>query len=187
MSEDKITGIILAGGKSSRMGEEKGLVQFKGKPMIEYSIELFQKLGYEIMIIANNSSFGHYGFPVYSDIISDKGPMAGIYTALHHSSSNWNAVITCDVPLVDPTVFHKLEESKKGFDAVMPNFKNRLQPLTAMYKTNCEDVFYKSIQKNQLRVRMLKNEFPTNIVKFDKSYSQSFMNINTKEDIEKCK
>jgi len=185
--EEKITGIILAGGKSSRMGEEKGLVEFRSKRLIEYSIDLFQKLKYQIIIIANDNCYDSYGFPVYSDIIQDKGPMAGIHTALQNSSTQWNAVITCDVPLIDFNVFRIIENSRHGYDAVMPRFNNRLQPLTAMYQTKCKDSFYSSIREDQLRVRMLTEKFPTNIIEFDSGFKSSFTNINTKEDIKRCK
>ncbi len=187
MEKKELTGIILAGGKSSRMGQEKGLVNFRGKPMIAYSIEMFEKLGYEIIIVANDSRYEKFGFPVFKDTIEDKGPMAGIYTGLQHSTTAWNAVITCDVPLIDSTVFAVMEREMKDCQAIMPRFNGRLQPLTAMYQTACQGFFLEAIHQNQLRVRELQDKFPTKIIDFGKDFKTSFTNINTQEDIQQCK
>ncbi len=81
------TGIILAGGKSSRMGEDKGLVLLNGKPMIQYVIEALKGVVSDIIIISNNASYNKFGIPVYPDIIKDKGPVGGIFTGLHHSKT----------------------------------------------------------------------------------------------------
>ena len=94
------TGIILAGGKSSRMGEDKGLVLLNGKPMIQYVIEALKEVVSDIIIISNNASYNKFRVPVYSDIIKDKGPVGGIYTGLYHSTTELNFCISCDVPMI---------------------------------------------------------------------------------------
>jgi len=82
MNNSGITGIILAGGKSSRMGKDKGWVLFRKKPLIDYAVELLGGICQSIVISANNSAYDKLGLPVYHDIIPDSGPMGGIYTCL---------------------------------------------------------------------------------------------------------
>ena len=94
------TGIILAGGKSSRMGEDKGLVLLNGKPMIQYVIEALKEVVSDIIIISNNASYNKFRIPVYADLIKDKGPVGGIYTGLYHSTTELNFCISCDVPMI---------------------------------------------------------------------------------------
>ena len=81
-----ITGVILAGGKSSRMGFDKGLAILNGKPMIQYVIDVFEKLGLDIIIISNSPGYETFGYPIYNDLIPEKGPVGGIYTCLLYTS-----------------------------------------------------------------------------------------------------
>ena len=94
----KYTAIILAGGKSSRMGSDKGLVLLNGKPMISYIIEILKKMQIPIIIISNNENYKQFGLPVFADIIKEKGPLGGIYTGLKNSKTESNIIVSCDVP-----------------------------------------------------------------------------------------
>ncbi len=82
------TGIILAGGKSSRMGTEKGLVEINHKKMIEYSIDQLKKVTENIIIISNTNKYNYLKYPVYEDLIKDIGPIGGIYTGLCKNSDS---------------------------------------------------------------------------------------------------
>ena len=81
----EITGIVLAGGKSSRMGQEKGLAEFDGKPMIAYALEALAPLCTEILISSNSNAYNHLGYRVVPDIIANSGPMGGIYSCMLQS------------------------------------------------------------------------------------------------------
>ena len=78
----KIEAFILAGGKSSRMGADKGLIDLDGSPMIQSTIDVLELLDIPVNIIANNGAYIKLGQPIYEDILQDKGPLGGIYTAL---------------------------------------------------------------------------------------------------------
>jgi len=82
MINTKITGSILAGGESRRMGTEKGLVDFRGKPMIAYAVDAFLPYCDQILISANNASYNYLGFQVVKDEFPDSGPLGGIYSCL---------------------------------------------------------------------------------------------------------
>ena len=104
----RITGVILAGGKSSRMGTDKGLLELNGKPLIQYAIDTLKSIGLEIIIISNNSDYEQFGFPVYPDIIPDKGPIGGVYTALSYSSTEKNLIVSCDTPFLSKKLLNYL-------------------------------------------------------------------------------
>ena len=129
----ELTGIILAGGKSSRMGEDKGLMSFKGKAMIQHIIDAVKPLVSTIVIIANNKDYEQFGYPVYEDIIKGKGPLAGIYTGLTHSKAEKNMVLSCDVPFVNGEILKLLIEACKDVDVAIPEKNNRTHQLIGVY------------------------------------------------------
>ena len=106
-SKNNITGIILAGGKSSRMGTEKGLILYKNKPFVEHIIEAMNPLVDNIIIISNNKAYKSFGFRCYEDLIKNTGPLAGIYTGLRYSKTENNLIVSCDVPLINTVILIK--------------------------------------------------------------------------------
>ena len=98
---NNITGFVLAGGKSSRMGKDKGLMLMNGTTMIEHSIRALTPLCTSIIIIANNNNYKNLGYQVYSDNIKDSGPLSGICTGLSLTKTNINFFTTCDSPFVN--------------------------------------------------------------------------------------
>jgi len=100
-NKNHITGIILAGGKSSRMGTDKGFVLYKNKSFIQHIIEALQPLVDEIIIVSNNPDYDIFGLKRVSDLIENAGPLAGVYTGLDYSETENNLVISCDVPLIN--------------------------------------------------------------------------------------
>ena len=86
--ENNISGYILAGGKSSRMGSDKGLMLLNKKAVIQHAIEQLEKSVKNIFIISNNIEYEKFGFKLIPDLIKDIGPAGGIYTALKHTHTN---------------------------------------------------------------------------------------------------
>ncbi len=99
-SKEKITAIILSGGKSTRMGTEKGLTKLNGKFLIEHIVDVVKKVTDEIIIVANSSDYDVFGYKVFSDINKNCGQMGGIYTGLYYSKTKKNIVLSCDIPFV---------------------------------------------------------------------------------------
>ena len=113
-----ITGIILAGGKSSRMGTDKGFLVLKGKSFIQHSIDVLKPLVSEIIIVSDNPEYDAFNFKRIEDIIKDAGPIAGICSGLKASSSQYNLVLSCDIPLIKAEILQKL------INAINNRFKN---------------------------------------------------------------
>ncbi len=101
MNNNNITGIILAGGRSSRMKSEKGLVKFRKKLLIEYPVNIFKEICSDIIISSNHNKFNFLDCKVYHDEIIDCGPIGGIYTCLKKSITDYNLIAACDMPFLN--------------------------------------------------------------------------------------
>lgn len=181
------TGIILAGGKSSRMGEDKGLVLLNGKPMIQHVIEALKEVVSNIIIISNNASYNKFGIPVYSDLIKDKGPVGGIYTGLYHSTTELNFCISCDVPMISADfIFWLLNRSGNAF-ITLPMYKNKVHQMIGVYSKQVLSNFQESAEKEHLKLGQVNNDMACEIIDIEKEYANFdeliFSNINTKHDL----
>ncbi len=188
MKATKITGIVLAGGKSSRIGTEKGLVKFRNKPLIEYSLNVLKLVVDEILISSNSDSYNAFGYQVLKDEIPESGPMGGIYTGLKASKNEINIVISCDVPLVDTNFLNRLLTFSDDFAAVVPwHEKEFFEPLCAVYNKNLLPVFKEFIDNRNFRIPDFLKTVNTKFLKTGKENGIDpfiFYNINTLKQLE---
>ena len=105
---ETLTVFILCGGKSSRMQSEKGLVLFQNKPFIEHIIQAILPITSNIKLITNNKEYDYLPYQKIPDIITDKGPLGGIYTALTNSETEFNLILSCDIPLISTELLSEL-------------------------------------------------------------------------------
>jgi molybdenum cofactor guanylyltransferase len=145
--------IILAGGNSSRMGQEKGLVPFLGKPMIAHGLEAVAPLVHEILIVANHTGFEQFGFEVIADDIVGKGPLSGLCTGLRHAPTEWNLVLSCDVPLVPTQLLRWIMEHCGAENAVVLAAGYDLHPLIGAYRRCCLPTLERLLLEGNLRMR----------------------------------
>ena len=178
-----ITIIILAGGKSSRMGEDKGLISLYEKPMVEHVLDVAKKISNQIIIISNNANYGKFGFPVYRDTFKEKGPLAGIYEGLSKSSTEKNVVLSCDVPYIKTELLTFLIENSDNNDITIPVHGDRVHPLIGVYSKNCILVLEAQIKAGQLKVTDSFDNLVVNYVKVDQFDALMFKNINSKRDL----
>lgn len=151
--KSKITGIILAGGKSSRMGMDKGFCAFKGKPMVQYAIDVLDQVCDTIIISSNNADYELFNFPVIPDIIKDIGPLGGIYSGLKHSKTYHNFFISCDMPMITVDLVQHILSSKENYDAVIPTWNNFPEPMCAYYNKNITKNLVTFIQKENYKLQ----------------------------------
>jgi len=181
------TGIILAGGKSSRMGEDKGLVLLNGKPMIQYVIEALKEVVSNIIIISNNASYNKFGVPVYSDIIKNKGPVGGIYTGLYHSTTELNFCISCDVPMISSDFIFWLLNKSGNASITLPMYKDKIQQMIGVYSKQVLSNFKESTEKEHLKLSQVNKDMACEIIDIEKEYANFdeliFSNINTKNEL----
>ncbi len=187
MSNINITGIILAGGKSSRMGSEKGLIQYQGKAMIVYAIELLKPLCNELLISANSDAYHHLGYQVVADEIPDAGPMGGIYSCMKQAKNEVCLVLSCDMPLIQVEALTVILEYIADFDAALPRHGDGFyEPLCAAYRKSLIPAFEKRIRAKTFKMLDLIKNCEANIltVSEDSKLKPSlFYNINSKKDL----
>ena len=184
-----VTGVILAGGKSSRMGSDKGLLLINGRPMIQMIIDAMKPLVKEIIIISGNDAYGELGYQVYPDIIKEKGPVGGIYTALSHAETEFSLCVSCDTPYVTTKLLKKLIEESEGNRATLFNYNGKLQPVISLYQTNVVSLIKGYLDENRLKLMLVNKNLDCKIIKIDSDdfEEKTFFNVNTPEDLKKSR
>jgi len=173
---------ILAGGKSTRMGEDKGLKQVQGKPMIRYVIETLISYFPTIKISTNNREYKVFGYELVADIIPEKGPMGGIYTALKNSFSDDVFIISCDMPAISgSSIEYLLQQGNKSATVAVCNGK--IQPLFGAYNKNLIPLLESKIEQNQLSMTKFLQEINATFV--DINNENEFLNMNTSEEVKR--
>jgi len=185
--EVKIVGIVLSGGKSKRMGQEKGLVQFQGKALIEYAIATLKPLCHELVISTANDNYSYLALPLIADEIPDCGPIGGISTCMKAIEADIYLVISCDVPHVPSQLFVDLLRQLKG-NAIIPiDETGRKQPLAACYATSASGYFHEALESGHLKMMSLLSKmnplYFTPSPNLDYYQPNLFSNLNTMGDI----
>ena len=193
VTKEEITGIILAGGQSSRMGNDKGLRQLKNKPLVSYAIATLRPLCQQLMISANRSQekYAEFGWPVVADEIPDIGPIGGIYSCLKKSTTRYNLVLSCDTPFVTTEIFRLLLKNRENEQVVCPVHQTFLiEPLSACYNTNVLGDLTRAIEKQEYKMMRFLKHIRMKTVAVDVLLPHfnelTFLNVNTPEDLKKA-
>jgi molybdopterin-guanine dinucleotide biosynthesis protein A len=153
LSVAAVTGAVLAGGRSRRMGSNKALLPCGGQRLIEHVLDVLRPLFPELLIAANEPApYAALGVPVHPDRIPDKGPLGGIYTALASSSHPRTFCLACDMPLANAAVIARLCSLAPAFDVVVPHSPKGYEPLHAVYSRACLPALEVMLRKERLRV-----------------------------------
>lgn len=154
MGAGKVTGFVLAGGMSSRMGEDKSLLLFRGKPLIMYAIEALSPLCEKVIISSNHSVYDFTHCEVWPDKLPLKAPINGLYTCLKGSQTDWNFILTCDMPFAGTPLFsYLLAQAHDDDDAVIPvHGKGLVEPLCGLYNRSILDVVENRISDGQYSI-----------------------------------
>ena len=183
-----ITGIILAGGKSSRMGTDKGLLMLNNNPFAQYSIEALKPLVSDILIVSDNADYDVLGYKRINDNFKDAGPVSGIYSGLNASSTSYNLVLSCDIPLITTEVLQLLiNATETPFEIIQAESIGKSMPLIAIYKKQVKDIFLKCLQNNERRLRFAMQSCLYKNVVLEKAFQHTAKNVNTLEDYKTLK
>ena len=183
-----ITGIILAGGKSSRMGEDKGFLKLNGKTFMSSIIAALKPIVGEIIIVSNNSEYDVFNLKRVADSMEDSGPLAGLYSGLLHSETENNIVLSCDVPLISSPVLKKLlEGAPSEAEVIQFESEGKTMPLVAMYKKKCRHHFLKLLQTNERRLRFAIDQLDVKTITLDSELGKTVRNINTISELKDLK
>ncbi len=181
-----VGGIILAGGKSSRMGTDKGLMTFQGKRLVEYAIELLQPFCSEIIISTNQAGYEGFGFKTVSDVYRDCGPVGGLHAALSESNYDYNLIVSCDVPFVEPDLLHIVLAETEGFDAVVPVHRGGIEPLVAVYRKEMASFFENQLIEKNYKMQRIIQSCNLNLVNVEHlvdKHPRLFYNLNRPEEL----
>ncbi len=192
-----ISGIILAGGKSLRLGHDKITEKVGDETLLEKVISRIDSLCKDIVIVtAEERNFEEFEdnpkVKTVSDIFPGRGSLGGIYTGLVKSETFHNLVIAADMPFLNGELLAYMTEVADGFDYVIPRMGTFFEPLHSIYSKNCTAPMETMIKNNRrviielfdfVKVRYVEEE---EINRFDPEHL-SFFNINTMEDLELAK
>jgi molybdopterin-guanine dinucleotide biosynthesis protein A len=169
------------------MGTDKGLLVVNGKRMVQHIIDTISLLTSSITIVTNNEEYKLFGFPVIPDLIKDKGPVGGIYSALSHSSVDSNLILSCDTPFVSLELIKKLVGECANSDVCIPSFKGRVHPLIGMYKKKNTLIYKHAIDSNSLKLMSVNQTLKTLIIETENEFKENeFTNLNTENELNKC-
>jgi molybdenum cofactor guanylyltransferase len=185
--DDNITAVILAGGMARRMGgQDKGLIELNGRPMIEYIIEALKPQVDSIVINANRNleQYRRYGYPVVEDIMGDYfGPLVGMASGLQACSSDRILIVPCDSPFVPPVLADKLNAAllEQGADLSVANDSERMQPVFAVLSRHLLPSLLAYLDKGGRKIDTWYAEHKMALADFS-DWPDAFININTPED-----
>ena len=187
---ENITGILLAGGKSSRFGSDKALTIFNGKPLINFGLDLLKQICSDIIISSNSEHMAQFGYRVVADEIKDIGPIGGIYSCLKQSKSPQNIVISCDTPFINKGLLQYILNHNKDFKAVIPETEHGyLEPLIACYHSEVQWVMKDLIGEGKYKMQNIMDRVPTLKLpirdNLDFYHNRLFFNINYPTDLDK--
>ena len=171
---------ILCGGKSSRMQSEKGLVLYQNKPFVAHIIEAVLPISSNIQLITNANDYDYLAYNKVKDIIADKGPLGGIYTALVHSETEMNLILSCDIPLISTEILLELIENHgTNFDVSVFKDTDRIHPLIGIYATSLIPVLKKAIDANDLKMMRFISNVKHQLIPIPNAKRHLFKNINS--------
>jgi molybdopterin-guanine dinucleotide biosynthesis protein A len=189
MAGGKVTGFVLAGGLSSRMGKDKSLMLFRGKPLVMYAIGALAPLCERIIISSNVFNYSFTGCEVWPDELSIQAPINGLYTCLKRSETEWNFVVNCDMPFADTHLFSYLLEQAFDADAVIPvHGKGWVEPLCGLYNRSTLDVLESRMKAEQYSILMLLKAIRCKYISIgpeqDFYNEKMFSNLNSPADLD---
>ena len=187
-----MTGIILAGGKNSRISMTKALIQLGEQTIIERTVQLFQKLFDEIIIVTNYfDDYVHSGAKLTRDLIPETGPLGGLYSGLMLSSNDYSFVVACDMPFIDPAIIlHLKNYAYSGrHDVIVPEFNGFIEPLFAFYSRKCIPTILNHLNQKDFKIRSFYSRVKVKEVPCNhfNAVEKAFFNINTREDLQQAR
>jgi len=188
---DDVTGIVLAGGRSSRYGKNKALVKFQGVPLIERALWTMDSIFHQVVLITNTpDTYAYLGVPMFEDLIKGLGPLGGIHTGLEVIPDPAGFFVACDMPFLNPLLIRHMVAIRNNFDVVIPRVSGWVEALHGLYTKKCSQSICKLIESGTYQVFGF---FQAVSVRFvdDREVRQwdpdlrSFLNINTPDELKR--
>jgi molybdopterin-guanine dinucleotide biosynthesis protein A len=183
-----IAGIILAGGSSSRMGTDKGFLRIGEKNLVEIAMENLAAVCETVRISSNSMDYTIYGLEVVQDVYPGIGPMGGIFSLLKKTTSEWNLVLSVDLPFVNQGLLRFLIQQAEGFQVAVPwSGSSHYEPLCACYHSSVLEAMEKSIVGGNYKLPDLFSELKVKRLTINEQqvffHPGLFLNVNTPSDL----
>ena len=188
-----VSGIVLAGGQSSRLGTDKPFVNANGQPLIEQIVAKLARLSDDVIIVANSlEKYNHLEARLVGDVYPGKGALGGIYSGLRAAANTHSLVVACDMPFLDLNLLRYMILLASGHDVVIPRIRGLLEPLHAVYSKSCLGPIDRLLARGGLKIIDFFSEVRVRYVEEDEvdifdPQHLSFFNVNTPSDLEEMK
>lgn len=189
MAANNISVYILAGGKSSRMGTDKGLLPLGDKKIVEHVIGALKPLSENVFIVSSNKAYETFGLELVSDAFKNIGPAGGIHAALQHCKTPKAFICSCDTPFISSHAAEYLITESENFDICIPVFEGNIEPLFGVYSTLILSQWEEALGRNTYKLQDLFKLFQTKELPVDDKppFGQNFFtNINTASDLDRA-
>jgi molybdopterin-guanine dinucleotide biosynthesis protein A len=180
---DDVCGVILAGGRSSRMGQDKAKLDISGLSMFERTLRMMKELFKRVIIAGDRPDLSKPDVPCYKDHYPGSA-LGGLYTGLIEAGTEWIMVSACDIPFPDVRIARFLLDQREGYDVVVPKTPGGSEPLFAVYRKTCLPFMKEQLDKNILKI----NNFYPHVRVRDALYEEmpegwehALLNVNTPE------
>ena len=188
MPREGVTGLILAGGTSRRMGRDKAFLPWGKTTLIEHLLERLRPVTDELIVAVKDAqAFRYLQATVVEDCVPDAHALGGLYTGLRAASHERCFVCACDTPFLNPAVIRWLIRLVDGYDLVIPHTPDGLQPLYAVYRTSVLSVIEEQVRRRDWTLTGLVGRLHAKIVEADvlrcvDPQGFSFFNVNTPDE-----
>jgi len=180
-----ITGVLLAGGRSVRMGYDKACIELSGQTLASRSLDLLRRYFAKVLIAGERPDLAQPGVPALADIYPGSA-LGGLYTGLQAAATNWIFVAPCDMPYPDARILELLVSHRNGFDAVVPRTPKGYEPVFALYHKRCLPTMAEMLQKGQYRIYDFYQQLNIHFLDWHQlpdDWQRSLQNINTPDQL----
>ena len=180
------TGVLLAGGRSRRMGHDKTRIEIGGRPLLFRSLDLLCQYFATVMIAGDRPDLARPDIQSVPDIYPGSA-LGGLYTGLDSAQTDWIFVAPCDMPYPDPRILELLINCRNGYDAVVPRTPQGYEPVFALYHKSCLPHMKTMLQHGQYRIYDFYQSINVHYLEWQDmpdGWERSLLNINTPEQLE---
>ena len=179
-----VTGYVLAGGKSSRMGTDKASLKFNNMAFLQKSIEALNPLVSEVIVVSDIKAHSNFGVTRIEDLIKGSGPLAGLHAALSHSKTKYNVILSCDIPLITSRIPQLLlDHINDAYDVIQTESKGKTMPITALYQKRCTQKIEDLLMRGERRMTEAVKILNSKTISLHTDLSQEVINVNTKDEL----
>jgi len=178
-----MTGLIIAGGKSIRLGQDKRFMKLGGRTCVERVLDAYDRLFDEVLIVADSAdAFRSMGVRVVVDVIPGRAAMGGLYTGLYYAKCQRVFAAAADMPFISPAAIRVVLAAAELGDIVIPEVQGKLHPMLPALRELVETDELK-IQDLARRPGLIVHRLPEPAFQAVEPQFRSFFNINTPEDL----